>query len=1072
MKKLLPLFFISISYTSFAQPSLKSMKLRTDLTKNLQPISPEMKLITSTQASILFDKEKITLKKEDALTWISNRLELRQDIDALKETGLDISTNDFSLKKVQQYYKGIKVEHGIINATSINGDLALMELEFYSIPDNFKTTPVLTEQQAFDKALAFVHAKTYAWTNYNGDDEDYQLPKAETVIVSTYKNEDEVCLAYKFNIYALDPVYRAYIYVNAWDGTIVLDDAIIKHAHRDNINTANNGKQDNISSNEAKEMQQNLSAPINNSNGTADTRYSGRRSIVTDLFAPGTAKPYRLRQTRNGHDIVVLNFQRKSYDIAANPTYEQQAIDFKDNNNDWTAAEYHNTFDTLNDAALDVMYNMQWVSDYWKNVHNRNGWDNNNGVITNYVHVWSNNNWFDNAFWNGKNMHFGDGNGGDDPPAASLDDCAHELGHGITSSTSNLTYRWESGALNEGFSDVWAACITNYAKKKDPTLTNEKVWRLFERSVKPASAKPGLRDMQKPKDFGHPDTYKSTNWKPGNFVDCRVETNNNDHCGVHTNSGVLNKWFFLITNGEAATNSKGQPYNITGMGFDTTEKIAYLTELNLTPNACFATAMNVSINAAISLYGYGSNAFDVVKAAWKAVGVDSNIYNAANTPVFTTNNFSSIAVDKNGYVWAGTSYNGLYRYDKNNWEKMTELPDVKINDIKADNKGGIWIAQAGRSGQTGGGGNIAGGVNYYASSTATTSSFYTASTQLQIPSRNARCMYVDNFRLNDGTNPKVWVATSAYITSSNSTSGMLGQGLYNSYKEFLPVSEGINIASGTAGCTTIGGNAAEVWTFAPANNGLNQLLSYNATTNALISTYDQNTVTALPAGFLVRAIYGDSKRRIWIGLATGGIVVYDELKTWHTINFSSIFPAGTEVNFNTITGDKYGDVYIGTTMGLAFFDAGAGQRNRLDDINNYKLYSTANGLPSDNIKGIAYDTTRFKVLLATDGGIIFWDPACIGNSCELNRTSRNGYAESLGNGNWSNPAIWSSGLVPDSTTTVVIKDTINVDITATCNSIGVTSPGSLNVNSGMKITIYENQLPIQTGEAIIRRRWE
>jgi ligand-binding sensor domain-containing protein len=272
-----------------------------------------------------------------------------------------------------------------------------------------------------------------------------------------------------------------------------------------------------------------------------------------------------------------------------------------------------------------------------------------------------------------------------------------------------------------------------------------------------------------------------------------------------------------------------------------------------------------------------------------AVALDSNIYNMSNTPIFTTNNFTSIALDKHGNIWAGTNYNGLYRHTSTGWQKRAEIPNVRINDIKADKDGNIWIAQSGT--QSGGSQATAGGVNYLrAPFTSADHSFYTIGAQTNIPSRNARCIFVDTSRKNDGTNPRVWVATLAYFTSVNTTaSGMLGQGLYSTSRYFRNVSEGLNVSSNNAGVLTVGGNSSEIWTFAQANNGINQLLTYNAGTNAFITAYDHNTHPIIPSGFVARSIFGDNKKRIWIGLANGGLIVYDENKKWHHVNFHTLF---------------------------------------------------------------------------------------------------------------------------------------------------------------------------------------
>ncbi len=1067
--------------SAFAQPSLLKMKQSVDNEEQLQPKGHSMKLINATQAGILL-KNSMEINHTDALNWLSQRLALRPNEDQLVDENRDATVvGNYRIKKIHQYYKGIKVEHGVINATSKNGKLAMMQMEYYSIPDKFNTKPILTEEQALVKAMAFTGSKVFAWSEgADTTDPENKKPAGELVIISTYKKEGEVCLAYKFNIYAVQPLMRAYIYVNAWDGRVVLDDAIIKHAEVESSTAVNdnNAALENKSDTEIKPGDH----PLVNSTGSGDTRYYGSKTIITDKLASG-AKPYRLRQKRGADSIVTLDFKRNPTNTQQN--FDLQATDFLDDDNKWTSLEYKNA--NLDYAALDAHINAGWVLDYWNNVHQRKGWDDKNSPLIVYVHAAENsyddNNvylglirWYNNAFWNGKNLHLGDGDGDKKGPKTYLDVIAHETGHAITSATSDLVYRWESGAMNEAFSDIWGACITNYAIKNDATIQSagDLIWRHGERADAAGTIKPGIRDLQNPLLFSQPSTYKSTFWQPGNYDECPVDilsgTGENDHCGVHTNSGVLNKWFFLITQGETFINTQFLAYNITGLGFDKTEKIAYLMEQNLTPNAGFATAMNVSTNIAITEYGWGSAELKTIGDAWKAVGIDSSIFNMANTPVFTTNNFTSIAsIDKT--ILAGTNYNGLYKYDGTKWEKFTELTDVRFNDIKPDLNGAFWIAQSGRLGQNGGGSSIAGGVNYLPDPFTGPTTLYTVGAQQQLPSRNARCIYVDPARVNDGVNTRLWVATLSYFSSSVTISGKLGLGLFTSTNSFKTISEGINTAAGTTGCLTVGGSKFYIWTFVQANNGINQLLQYNAATSALIKTYDHNSEPALPSGFVARAIYGDKKGRLWVGLASGGVMLLDENKVWHNINFPDIFPANVAVNYNAITGDLFGDIFIGTSSGMVFFDQGNGEIARLTNQSFYRLYTKANGLPSDNINAIDYSDYSFKLHIATDSGIVFWDPPCIGNACNYQRYTENSITESSGPGNWSNPATWTSGKIPDSTTAVYIADTITVDIDAQCLSLTMKSPGSLKVNTGKNLKIFDVTPPIMDdGKRKLKKR--
>ncbi len=142
-------------------------------------------------------------------------------------------------------------------------------------------------------------------------------------------------------------------------------------------------------------------------------------------------------------------------------------------------------------------------------------------------------------FWNGTAMTYGDGSGqqaGGFKALTSLDVCGHEIGHGVCSNTSNLVYANESGAMNEGFSDIWAACVENFAiKEVDPTLASRyKPFFIGEQISYTANP---LRRMDNPKAVRDPDTRYGKNYKNPNCA----PTLANDECGVHTNSNVLNK---------------------------------------------------------------------------------------------------------------------------------------------------------------------------------------------------------------------------------------------------------------------------------------------------------------------------------------------------------------------------------------------------------------------------------------------------------------------------------------------------------------------------------------------------
>ena len=131
-----------------------------------------------------------------------------------------------------------------------------------------------------------------------------------------------------------------------------------------------------------------------------------------------------------------------------------------------------------------------------------------------------------------------------------------------------------------------------------------------------------LRSMAFPKesmdgDSPSPDTYKGEFW-----VDAEGERDNG---GVHTNSGVQNKWYYLLSDGGTGANDNNFTYDVTGIGIDKAQQIAYrtLTEY-ATRESQYADIRLCSLQAAEDLYGANSAEVESVSEAWKAVGVDED----------------------------------------------------------------------------------------------------------------------------------------------------------------------------------------------------------------------------------------------------------------------------------------------------------------------------------------------------------------------------------------------------------------------------------------------------------------
>jgi len=563
------------------------------------------KVYKADQKQLLF-KEQLNLKTKDKLLFA------KSEKDKL----------GFTHEKYQQFYNDVKVDFAKPTLHIKNGEIKSLSGEFYQIKD-LKTTPKLSKSTAFQKAISHIGAKSYLWQNpKNAQLINYAKPKGELVILPGYiigKKENK--LAYKFDIYATNPISRGYVYVDAQNGEILFYNAIIKHADKlANVNLEKTHKNINI-----KNADKILVA------GNAATRYSGARSIETTL----NGVSYIMSDNTRGNGI-------NTYDLNEGTNYSS-AVNFTDNDNNWTSTEWDNA--AKDNGALDAHWGAEMTYDYWLNKHGRNSFDNAGAAINSYVHY---NVAYDNAFWDGSRMTYGDGssNGtvgnGNFDILTSLDVAAHEIGHAVCTNTANLAYQKESGAMNEAFSDIWAAAVEYYAAPEKST------WLIGE-DIERRTTSASLRSMSNPKAEGQPDTYGGTNWVS---VNC-TPTQTNDYCGVHTNSGVLNHWFYILSVGKSGTNDIGSAYTVTGIGIDKAAQIAFrLESVYLSANSTYADARVSGIQAAEDIYGIGSLEAIATTNAFYAVGIGKKYGDTSLT--YCTSQGNTVTDEYIGRVQLGT----------------------------------------------------------------------------------------------------------------------------------------------------------------------------------------------------------------------------------------------------------------------------------------------------------------------------------------------------------------------------------------------------------------------------------
>lgn len=177
------------------------------------------------------------------------------------------------------------------------------------------------------------------------------------------------------------------------------------------------------------------------------------------------------------------------------------------------------------------------VHDYYKQELGRNSIDNNGMDFIINVHFGKK---YNNAFWDGEQMTFGDGDGKIFVNfTKSLDVIAHEITHGVTQYEANFVYKGQSGALHEHFSDVFGSAITQYVNKQK---AEEADWLVGDEIMGPELYGEALRSMKEPGTaYDNPILGKDP--QPAHMKD--YYTGSGDNYGVHINSGIPNKAFYL-----------------------------------------------------------------------------------------------------------------------------------------------------------------------------------------------------------------------------------------------------------------------------------------------------------------------------------------------------------------------------------------------------------------------------------------------------------------------------------------------------------------------------------------------
>lgn len=349
-----------------------------------------------------------------------------------------------------QTYRGVPIENSMFIIHTKNGLLKSLGgsivTDFDPLMDERGATRV-SEVNAIANAVKYVHAKVYAWQDADmeqrikiqtGNPNASYLPKASLVWYSPTDDVSprELRLCYKVDVYARQPLSRAWYFVDAITGDVI-------------------GKKDKIFFSDAT--------------GTANTAYSGAQTIHSDL----NGSSYRLRDYTKGNGIITLHGESG-----------QRGNDYSSSSANWTLTG-------TNIAALDAHYGVSQTYAFYKANFNRNSYDNAGTALYSYVNDPT---YTDNAFWDGSAMNFNKRSNSSQNPGGvtGIDVTGHELSHGVTQEESGLNYSKEPGAMNESMSDIMGKSVQFWSKPGDINwlMSNDMNWIIRSMSNPNAEGQP------------------------------------------------------------------------------------------------------------------------------------------------------------------------------------------------------------------------------------------------------------------------------------------------------------------------------------------------------------------------------------------------------------------------------------------------------------------------------------------------------------------------------------------------------------------------------------------------------
>lgn len=419
--------------------------------------------------------------------------------------------------RLQQYHHGVKVYGGELSIHFKEGQVAYTMGRYFPTPELPTLEPAISAEAAAAIAKADMSKRTQ-WKGLSPQLQDIlKLKPIETELVIYHvKNRfDTEKLAWRVKVVPNIHHQQVY-YVDATEGAILFDFNKLCKLHHDHS---------------THDAPQSLLPPTGPEIGFGQDLNGVNRQVQS--YSLDNAY-YMIDATRpmfnlNGSDFpwdpkgAIWTLDAENTTPIENDDFQVKQV-FSFNNQDWPA------------EAVSAHYNAGVAFEYFRNTFQRNSIDGQGGTIISIINVTDEDaGGLDNAFWSGTAMFYGNGKNAFDPLAGALDVAGHEMSHGVIQATANLEYLSQSGSLNESFADIFGAMI------------DRDDWRMGEDVVRTSAFPSGaLRNMQNPHNGGT--GFGSRGWQPAHMNEFVTlpETEDGNNGGVHVNSGIPNRAFYLF----------------------------------------------------------------------------------------------------------------------------------------------------------------------------------------------------------------------------------------------------------------------------------------------------------------------------------------------------------------------------------------------------------------------------------------------------------------------------------------------------------------------------------------------